>query len=53
MDKYVPAHVLANQYHIEVLSEKLTRQLGTVLPPVMDELQMLCSEMLPTEEGGE
>ncbi|EMD40104.1 hypothetical protein CERSUDRAFT_45258, partial [Gelatoporia subvermispora B] len=36
-------------YHIEVIKEKLTRNLATVLPQVMDEIQHAFDDQIPTK----
>ncbi|EMD42271.1 hypothetical protein CERSUDRAFT_110800 [Gelatoporia subvermispora B] len=39
-------------FHVEVIKEKLTRNLGNILPDVMDEIQHAFNEYIPAEGDG-
>ena len=45
--------VFVNHYHVDIIRNILTRQLGAVLPEMVDELEVVCGEILPTKEGGQ
>ncbi|KAI0713160.1 cytochrome P450 [Cerioporus squamosus] len=43
---------LTDAYHIDIIKEKLTRTLPTVLPNVIDELELAVQEYIPTKDDG-
>ncbi|KAM5541320.1 hypothetical protein V8D89_004874 [Ganoderma adspersum] len=43
--------VLADEYHVDVVKEKLTRTLPTVLPDVIDEVTIAVQDHILTREG--
>lgn len=45
--------VFENHYHVDIIRNTLTRQLGAVLPAMVDELEVACGELLPAKEGGQ
>ncbi|KAM5539978.1 hypothetical protein V8D89_006481 [Ganoderma adspersum] len=49
--KYVHPDVFVDHYHVDIIRNTLTRQLGAVLPEMVDELEVVCGEILPTKEG--
>ncbi|PIL31304.1 cytochrome P450 [Ganoderma sinense ZZ0214-1] len=49
--KYVHSDVFVDHYHVDIIRNTLTRQLGAVLPAMVDELEVVCGELLPTKEG--
>ena len=44
--------VLTDEYHVEVLQEKLTRKLPALLPDVMDEVRAAVDDHIVTREDG-
>ncbi|KAH9895713.1 cytochrome P450 [Cubamyces lactineus] len=42
----------SDPYHIDIVREKLTRNLPTVLPEIMDELAVAMHEYIPAKEDG-
>ncbi|TFK90085.1 cytochrome P450 [Polyporus arcularius HHB13444] len=48
---YVPLETTEDPYHIAVIRDRLTRQLDNVLPSMVDELRIVCDELLPTKQG--
>ena len=44
--------VLADEYHVDVVKEKLTRSLPTVLPDVIDEVTIAIKDHISTREDG-
>ncbi|EJF67303.1 cytochrome P450 [Dichomitus squalens LYAD-421 SS1] len=49
--KYMHPEVLADHYHVDLIRNTLTRQLNAVLPAIVDEVEVVCGELLPTVEG--
>ncbi|KAI1793036.1 cytochrome P450 [Ganoderma leucocontextum] len=49
--KYVHSEVFVDHYHVDIIRNTLTRQLGAVLPAMIDELEVVCGEFFPTKEG--
>ncbi|KAI0706289.1 cytochrome P450 [Cerioporus squamosus] len=47
----LPADAKRDAYHITVIREMLTRHLDDVLPSAVDELRVVCDELLPTKQG--
>nr|VWO96212.1 Cytochrome P450 51 [Ganoderma boninense] len=51
--KYIfDAAVLADEYHVEVVKEKLTRKLPALLPDVIDEVRVAIKDHIVTKEDG-
>ncbi len=40
--------MLDDPYHVDIVRDKLTRMIPTVLPDVVDELSMVLPEYIPT-----
>ena len=40
--------MLDDPYHVDIVRDKLTRQIPAVLPDVVDELSMVLPEYIPT-----
>ena len=52
-DRYIfDAAVLADEYHVEVVKEKLTRKLPDLLPYVIDEVRVATKDHIVTKEDG-
>ncbi len=50
---YLPLETFKDPYHSAVIRERLNRRLDDVLPSMMDELRIVCDELLPPKQGGE
>ena len=53
LDKFINTAVLKDLYHIELIRGKLTRQLSALIAPMVDEVESVCAELLPTKVGSE
>ena len=48
----VGTEFLEDPYHVDIIKEKLTRTLPTILPEVIDELKLAVHEHIPTKGDG-
>ncbi|TFK90057.1 cytochrome P450 [Polyporus arcularius HHB13444] len=48
---YLPLETFKDPYHSAVIRERLNRRLDDVLPSMMDELRIVCDELLPPKQG--
>ena len=49
----VGPELIEDPYHVDIIKEKLTRMLPTVLPDLTDELAVSVQEYIPTTGDGE
>ena len=45
--------VLTDHYHVDLIRNTLTRQLNSLLPEIVDEVEIVCGELLPMAQGGQ